>query len=192
MLTDGLVELTQDDHELAAVIAHEVGHVAHRHPMRMSLQAAGVGLVMAGVFSDAMAITGLAAVLPTLLIENGYSREFEDAADEFALAKMREAVALEIATPKHAVTPGPTLPALEQLGDLLVLQHRPAEALAEYRRSLELYPRRLNSLLGAARAAKASGDRAASRRYYDQVLAVAGHATRPRLLDEARKNASRR
>ena len=32
-----------------------------------------------------------------------------------------------------------------------------AEVLAAYQRSLELYPRRFNSLLGAARAAKAAG-----------------------------------
>ena len=69
-------------------------------------------------------------------------------------ALLREAAALELATPKHAVTPGPTLPAEELLGDLLLEQHRPAEALAAYRRSLELYPGRRNSVQGAERAAE--------------------------------------
>jgi hypothetical protein len=68
---------------------------------------------------------------------------------------MREAAALETATPKHAVTPGPTLPAHELLGDLLMELRKPADALAAYRRSLELYPNRFNSLRGAARAAAA-------------------------------------
>jgi len=90
VMTDDLVELAASDLELAAVLAHEVGHVVHRHPMRMSLQAAGVGIVMAGMFSDTIALTGLAAALPSLLIESGYSRAFEDAADEFALEKLRE------------------------------------------------------------------------------------------------------
>jgi len=70
-----------------------------------------------------------------------------------SVAQMRQAADLEASTPKHAVTPGPTLPAQELLGDLLMEQKKPAEALAAYRRSLELYPDRLNSLRGAERAA---------------------------------------
>jgi tetratricopeptide (TPR) repeat protein len=66
---------------------------------------------------------------------------------------MREAAELEASTPKHAVTPAPMLPAYEQLGDLLMEQKQTAEALAAYERAMELYPKRLNSLLGAARAA---------------------------------------
>jgi tetratricopeptide (TPR) repeat protein len=73
---------------------------------------------------------------------------------ESSVALMREAAELETATPKHAVTPAPTLPAYELLGDLLMEQKRPAEALAAYKRSLELYPRRLNSARGAARASE--------------------------------------
>lgn len=102
-----------------------------------------------------------------------------------AVALLREAAELERATPKHAVTPGPTLPALELLGDLLLEQARPAEALAAYRQALELYPRRFNGLLGAARAARAGGDDALARTYYGELLAVAGRGTRAE-LDEAR------
>jgi tetratricopeptide (TPR) repeat protein len=65
---------------------------------------------------------------------------------------MRQAAALESSTPKHAVTPGPTLPAEELLGDMLMEQGRAAEALAAYQRALSLYPNRCNSLLGVARA----------------------------------------
>jgi tetratricopeptide (TPR) repeat protein len=66
---------------------------------------------------------------------------------------MREAADLEETTPKAPVTPGPTIPARELLGDLLMAQNQPAQALAAYQRSLELYPRRRNSVIGAARAA---------------------------------------
>jgi len=66
-----------------------------------------------------------------------------------ALALMREAAELEKSTPKHAVTPGPTIPAEELLGDLLIEQKKPGEAIAAYQRSLALYPKRLNSLTGA-------------------------------------------
>jgi tetratricopeptide (TPR) repeat protein len=88
---------------------------------------------------------------------------------ESSVALMREAADLEASTPKHAVTPGPTLAAYEQLGDLLMEQKQPAEALAGYKRSLELYPKRFNSLLGAARAARALGDPSVARTFYQRT-----------------------
>jgi predicted Zn-dependent protease len=78
--------------------------------------------------------------------------------DQASLALMQEAADLEASTPKHAVTPGPTLPAQELMADLLLEQRKPAEALTAYRRSLELYPNRFNSLRGAERAAAALQD----------------------------------
>ncbi|WP_116809608.1 tetratricopeptide repeat protein [Steroidobacter cummioxidans] len=86
---------------------------------------------------------------------------------------MRQAAELEVATPKHAVTPAPTLPAYELLGDLYSEQKKPAEALASYQQSLQLYPRRFNSLLGAATAARAVGDTANARAFYTQLLELA-------------------
>ena len=104
-----------------------------------------------------------------------------------ALARMREAAELEAATPKHAVTPGPTLPAHEQLGELLMQQKQPVAALDAYRRSLERQPRRLNSMLGAARAAAAAGRAADARATYAGLLELAGSGTREALVDEARR-----
>jgi tetratricopeptide (TPR) repeat protein len=83
---------------------------------------------------------------------------------------MRSAVALEASTDKHPVTPGPVLPASEQLGDLLIELGKPAEALGEYRADLAASPNRLNGLYGAARAARLSGDAPAARGYYEKLL----------------------
>lgn len=102
-----------------------------------------------------------------------------------SIAKMREAASLEESTPKHAVTPAPTLPAYELLGDLLLEQHRAAEALAAYNRSLELYPNRLNSLLGAARAAEGIANPAVARSFYRQVLNLAADSNRQSVTEEA-------
>ena len=88
MVTDELVRLADKREQLAAVLAHEVGHVANRHPMRMALQAAGLAALITTLAADAVAITGLAVALPTLLLETGYSRGFEEEADDFALARM--------------------------------------------------------------------------------------------------------
>ena len=106
-------------------------------------------------------------------------------------ARMREAAELEQATPKHAVTPGPTLPAYELWGDLLLEQRNAAEALVMYRTSLESNPRRFNSLLGAARAAAAAGETTAARAFYTELLAVAAGSGRKAELDEAQRSVAR-
>jgi len=56
--------------------------------------------------------------------------------EEASVAMMQEAADLEASTPKHAVTPGPTLPAQELRGDLYMEQKQPAKALVAYKRSL--------------------------------------------------------
>ncbi len=111
---------------------------------------------------------------------------------ESSVALMREAGELEASTPKHAVTPGPTLPAHELLGDLLMEQKQPAEALAAYKRSMELYPRRFNGLLGAARAARALGDESLARNFYQELLEVADGGTRQPALKEAQSHVAQR
>jgi len=66
-------------------------------------------------------------------------------------------------------------------------QKHAAEALAAYRRSLELYPRRFNTLLGAARAANALGDKQTASDYYRQLLDVASPTTRRSAIAETRE-----
>lgn len=87
-----------------------------------------------------------------------------------ALERMRAAVELEMSTPKHPVTPAPTLPAQELLGELFLKQERPDSALVAFERSLALYPKRFNSLLGAARAARALGESDRAVAYYAALL----------------------
>src|SRR5262249_49826885 len=71
-----------------------------------------------------------------------------------ATAALRKAIAVDEKTPPSG--PAGAITPRERLGELLLRQHRPAEALVEFRRSLELHPGRSRSLLGAARAAGAA------------------------------------
>ena len=111
---------------------------------------------------------------------------------EPSVALMVEASELEASTPKHPVTPGPTLPADELLGDLLMEQEQPAAALVAYQRAMERYPRRFNILLSAARAARALGDESLARTFYQELLEVADGGTRQPALKEAQIYVSRR
>lgn len=71
---------------------------------------------------------------------------------EGAIALMRAAANQEDAVEKLPVTPGPIVPAREQLGEVLLASGKPAEALREFNAALEAAPRRRGALVGAARA----------------------------------------
>jgi len=96
-----------------------------------------------------------------------------------AVAGMRSAAEREDATEKAAVTPGPLAPARELLGDMLMALDRPVDALREYEATLTKEPNRFRALFGAGRAASRSGDRAAARRYFQQLVRVAARADTP-------------
>lgn len=76
---------------------------------------------------------------------------------EEAVALMREAADGEDAIEKLPVTPGPVVPAREQLGDLLLEQKHPELAAKEFKTALANAPGRRGALQGAAQAAKLSG-----------------------------------
>lgn len=81
IITDELIVLAQDEREILAVLAHEVGHVELRHSLRNIYQSAGIFLLLAVLAGDVTSINSAAASVPTLLIEMGYSRKFEYEAD---------------------------------------------------------------------------------------------------------------
>ena len=71
---------------------------------------------------------------------------------------LRQAADEEDAVEKLPVTPGPIVPAREQLGELLLEQNQPEQALREFRAALVLAPGRRGALLGGAQAAERIGD----------------------------------
>lgn len=91
VVTDALVGLAQHDEEILAVLAHELGHVQHRHSLRLALQSIGAGAILVAVTGDVGSITDLAAGLPSLLLQSGYSRDMEREADAYALAWLNAA-----------------------------------------------------------------------------------------------------
>jgi Zn-dependent protease with chaperone function len=86
VMTDELVALAEHDDELAAVLAHEVGHVVHRHGLRSAIHSSLLALAILLVTGDLSSTSGFVASLPALLAEQHYSRGFEREADDHALA----------------------------------------------------------------------------------------------------------
>ncbi len=73
-----------------------------------------------------------------------------------AVATMREAADAEDAAEKLPITPGPIIPAREQLGYLFLEQNEPNSASKEFARAIANAPGRRGALQGAARAAELS------------------------------------
>lgn len=80
---EGLLREAVSGDEFAGVLAHEIGHVIHRHGMEQLVASAGTGLLVGFVLGD---ITGIsvAGALGSMLIDSRFSREHELAADRFA------------------------------------------------------------------------------------------------------------
>jgi tetratricopeptide (TPR) repeat protein len=94
-----------------------------------------------------------------------------------ALALMRNAADVEDRSDKHIVTPGRILPARELLGEMLLAQKRPADALKEFEASQVREPERFRGYYGAGQAAAQSGDRAKARRNFTRLVDMAGQGT---------------
>ncbi|GIK80076.1 MAG: metalloendopeptidase [Alphaproteobacteria bacterium] len=84
----GLIDRANTPDELAAVIAHEIGHVAGRDGMRAMLQAAGLSVLFGMLLGDFVG-GGAVVVAANATLRSSYSRGAEAAADAYAVALVR-------------------------------------------------------------------------------------------------------
>ena len=82
-----------------------------------------------------------------------------------ATQHMRAAADKEDAIEKRPVTPGPIVPAREQLAEMLLELDRPQEALREFEVALTSAPGRRGTLTGAIKAAERVGDAQAAAKF---------------------------
>ena len=92
-------------------------------------------------------------------------------ADE-AVAKMKEAVAIEDAIDTLSQPPYPIIPAHELFGALLMELHRPADAQEQFLQTLKRTPGRPKAIYGIGQAAQATGDQLVAQQRYEEFLAV--------------------
>lgn len=90
VMTDELVRVAKHDDELVAVLAHEVGHVVHRHALRRVFQSSAVTLLGVMLTGDVSGPATIIAALPTILVELQYSQAFERDADAYSLHWLRQ------------------------------------------------------------------------------------------------------
>ncbi len=85
VLTDQLVQLAGDDQAVMGVLAHELGHVQGHHALRHLMQALGLNVVLNLWIGD---VSSALAAVPTFFLDQKYSRDFERAADRYAIDMM--------------------------------------------------------------------------------------------------------
>ncbi|HEY6025040.1 MAG TPA: M48 family metallopeptidase [Pseudolabrys sp.] len=86
----GLIAKADNADEVAGVIAHEIGHVAHRDGTKAVLQGAGLSFLFGMLLGDF--VGGGAVVLAAkTVLQSSYSREAEAAADTYGADLMNKA-----------------------------------------------------------------------------------------------------
>jgi hypothetical protein len=124
---------------------------------------------------DALAQSGEDQVNVQSMIVSAWIK-WADGNHDAAVQEMRTAAAMEDAAGKSAVSPGSIAPALEMLGDMLLLAKQPKLALTAYESALKSTPGRLRAEYGAAVSAQEAGLRPAAERHYRRLLTNCSHA----------------
>jgi predicted Zn-dependent protease len=78
-----LLKETQSADEFAGVMAHELGHVVHRHGMEQLIATSATGLLIGFILGDMTGIS-VAGAVGAALIDSSFSRDAEREADRFA------------------------------------------------------------------------------------------------------------
>ncbi len=87
VLTDDLYKLVDGDTDiLVGVLGHELGHLRHRHGMRMLVQASVLSAAAGALYGD---FSTLFSQIPVLLGQASYSRGFEHEADVDSVQLMK-------------------------------------------------------------------------------------------------------
>ncbi len=88
VITDDLVKLLADQPDaINGVLAHELGHVHHRHGLDMVVRASLISALVGVVLGDA---SGFIATVPATLATQAYSRDAERESDAFAARLLHE------------------------------------------------------------------------------------------------------
>ena len=86
VVTDQLLAVVTQPDEILAILAHEAGHVEHRHGLRSAVESVGVLAALTLMTGDASSLT---LALPVALANASYSREHEREADRFAYTALQ-------------------------------------------------------------------------------------------------------
>lgn len=89
VLFDGLISSSKAPEEVAGVLAHEMGHVIHRHSTQGMLRQMGISMIFDVMMGDFGGTLG--GQLGSVILSSSYSREAESQADTAGIEVLRGA-----------------------------------------------------------------------------------------------------
>lgn len=89
IILSGLLDDAKSGDEVIGVLAHEIAHVVRRDPLQVTLKQTGTALLVSLVIGDVFGGTLLAGSAQAL-IDSGYSRDAEAAADMLAVTALNQ------------------------------------------------------------------------------------------------------
>ena len=105
VFTDELINLAENNLEIAAIMLHEAGHVKHHHSLRSTIQQFSLAMFVMVVSGDVSTSSSIVSAIPLMLVESGYSQNMESEADTFSLNYML----------KHNINPNHFVTIMEKL-----------------------------------------------------------------------------
>lgn len=89
IMSDALVNGLAEDRLIAAIMAHELGHISQRHAVRKLLRSGSALVLLSLVMGDG-SLSLIGAGAPMILLDSHYSRGFETEADTHAFALLAD------------------------------------------------------------------------------------------------------
>ena len=164
-----LEPLPQSEPHVAAIVywARAVGDARGGHPDAVDAEIANIDTCL-----DRLKTSGNTywATQTEVLGESARAWQLKaKGQSDAATQHLRAAADKEDAIEKRPVTPGPIVPAREQLAEMLLELDRPQEALREFEVALTSAPGRRGALTGAMKAAKRVGDTTTAAKFRAQL-----------------------
>jgi len=90
IFTDQIIELAENDDELAGVVAHEIGHVTYKHGLKQIYRVLGVGFMIGVIGGDSSQLIDEVVTQAALIQNFSYTRGFEEEADKNSVVLMEK------------------------------------------------------------------------------------------------------
>lgn len=90
VFTDELINLAEDDMEIASVMLHEIGHLKRKHSLRATIQQFSLAMFVMVITGDVSTSSSIITAIPVMLVESGFSQKMETEADTYSLEYMQQ------------------------------------------------------------------------------------------------------
>ena len=90
VFTDELINLTDNNLDIAAIMLHEIGHLKNRHSLRATIQQSGLAIFIIAITGDVSTSSSIITAIPFMLVKSGFSQDMETEADSYALNYMQK------------------------------------------------------------------------------------------------------